>query len=207
MECPKCGHINPDTAMKCEKCWIHLEWAREHWEGERRRVELQKRRKPFTSLGLFVIFVVVGMVAGVIYLINVVTDTRSDLPLTLLLAICALSVGLYGLLWELRSPRSSQNVFRRSSTTTQVMILSRHTETHTWEPENGGTVTRTTYYAIFHFDAVRPGRAVEQVTLKAKVSKKLYDRLLTGTKLTVRYASEDPCVALFEGELGFTWFT
>ena len=41
--------------------------------------------------------------------------------------------------------------------------------------------------------------AVEQVTLEAE-GKALYDRLRPGTKVTVRYATENPRIAFLAGE-------
>jgi hypothetical protein len=110
---------------------------------------------------------------------------------------------LVSVLRALRSPRSSHNVFRRSSTTVRAKVLERKTETHTSWDEYTGTSTYRIYKVIVRFDAVRSGAAVEQVTLEARVSKRLYDRLSPGTEVTVRYATEDPCLAFLEGEAEF----
>jgi len=50
MQCPKCGHTNPDDATNCEKCGINLAWAREHLgeyviDEERQFLEQQKREE------------------------------------------------------------------------------------------------------------------------------------------------------------------
>jgi hypothetical protein len=61
----------------------------------------------------------------------------------------------------------------------------------------------TQHYVAVRFDAVRPGSPVAQVTLNAGVSEWLYYRLPQGTTVKVRYATEDPRIALLEGERGF----
>ena len=49
MQCPKCGHINPDDAVNCEKCRINLVWAREHLDEyvseEEKQLQEQQRRE------------------------------------------------------------------------------------------------------------------------------------------------------------------
>jgi len=49
MQCPKCGHINPDNATNCEKCRINLVWAREHLDEyvseEEKQLQEQQRRE------------------------------------------------------------------------------------------------------------------------------------------------------------------
>lgn len=50
MQCPKCGHINPDDAANCQECRINLAWAREHLEEfvseeEQQLLEQQEREE------------------------------------------------------------------------------------------------------------------------------------------------------------------
>ena len=61
------------------------------------------------------------------------------------------------------------------------------------------------YMVLVQFDAVRSGADLEQVTLVAQVSRELWKCLSRrGTEVTVRYATEDPSIALLEGEAGFS---
>ena len=55
--------------------------------------------------------------------------------------------------------------------------------------------TTYTYLVTFRFDS-----AEGPVTLRARVEKRRYDRLSKGDPVTVRYALEDPRLALFEWE-------
>jgi hypothetical protein len=50
MKCPKCGHVNPDDAVNCERCRVNLAWAREHLdeyvsEEEKQLLEQQRREE------------------------------------------------------------------------------------------------------------------------------------------------------------------
>jgi hypothetical protein len=44
MKCRKCGHINPESAVNCEKCRINLAWAEENLMSEE---EKQQERDEF----------------------------------------------------------------------------------------------------------------------------------------------------------------
>lgn len=204
MECPKCGHTNPDTAMNCEECRINLEGAREHLDKRRRieaKKEVQKRRKTFMA-GVHVFFVVVGIVSlmSVVSAISLfIRGKASILALFSPFSLFGIPLAIMAL-WALLSPGSAYNVFRRSSTTAPAKVLGRYTKKH----DEG-----TDYWVTVQFNAVRPGGAVEQVTLKAQVSKRFYDRLHPGTEVTVRYATEDPCITFLQGEevgLYSQWF-
>jgi hypothetical protein len=50
MECPKCGHINPDTAINCEECRINLDWAIQHL-GKGQRSDKHRRMEERRKLG------------------------------------------------------------------------------------------------------------------------------------------------------------
>ena len=50
------------------------------------------------------------------------------------------------------------------------------------------------------FNAARPDATVDEVSLRAFVSAKIFNRYLPGSAVEVKYLPEDPCIAILEGE-------
>jgi hypothetical protein len=171
---------------------------------------VQKRERPSTT-GATVCSVPIGTVSliSLVYFFFFTAAPRTDVVLVWaglsLFGILFLPLGL----WDLLSPGSAYNKFRRSSTTVQAKVVGYRREEREAalkvEPEDYMDGDYHTFYFVeVQFDAVRSGAAVEQVTLEADASEELWKRLRRpGTEVTVRYAREDPRVALLEGEKGF----
>jgi hypothetical protein len=91
--------------------------------------------------------------------------------------------------------RSALDTLRRSPMTSQATILDRQVKV---EKDRYGEREWRTYWVVFRFDA-----GEGQVTLRARVSKLLYDSAEPGTVVAVRYAAANPRIALIEGEEGY----
>jgi hypothetical protein len=46
----------------------------------------------------------------------------------------------------------------------------------------------------------KTGIGLSDLVLKAQVEKDIYNKIKAGSQIRVRYAKEDPCIALIEGE-------
>ena len=94
-------------------------------------------------------------------------------------------------LWEWLLALVHRRTWQGVQVTADGEILNRNVKEHT---DSYGKTTYT-YWLTFRFDT-----AEGPVTLKARVEKWRYDRLSNGDPIQVRYALEDPRLALFEWE-------
>jgi hypothetical protein len=151
----------------------------------------QRRRKPISHGRniLVVLGAAVGLVIGISWLHNAVeAKDNSFVPLALTVAaVYFLGKYLYELIWA----RSPSNIFRRACGTTVAEVISKRREEH---KDSYGKI----YYK--HFLTVEFDTESRHMGLEAEVSKRIYSRYATGSKLKVRYATADPAVALLEGE-------
>jgi hypothetical protein len=108
----------------------------------------------------------------------------------LALAIGAIAIGAAAMIYgALR--RNATQVFLKAATTTEATVLD--CDTQEYEDAYGGK--SHTYHVTVRFDANG-----KQMTLKAKVGGELYGRLEQGQTISMRYAKDDPRIALLEGE-------
>jgi hypothetical protein len=97
---------------------------------------------------------------------------------------------------------SPMNKFIKTSKITEARVTQRFKEEHS-EISAGeygnATVTRLSYWLAFQFDTED-----REVTLRAQVSKHLFDKKLKGSSLQIRYSPQDPDIVQIEGGF-FYW--
>jgi hypothetical protein len=129
------------------------------------------------------------LVAGLIFLF-----TRLNVCGVLILpGVALLGRGL----WVWKAPASRRNVYSRSMRETTGTIKGVWVDEH--EDRYGRVHFR--YYVTVWFDAGSEQDGVRRVALKAHLKERIWRAVAAADKeVAVRYAAEDPTIALIEGE-------
>jgi hypothetical protein len=151
-------------------------------------METNNRKTPLME-GTIFIYVLLGIAAIVFgYAIN------EDVVAILSVAI---GIGLIGwVLWNLLSPTSDRNVFLRSLESTSAEVVRKYSEE--WRDSYGGTYY--TYHMVLDFRAYKTGTDSINIRLDARVKKEIYNRYKSGASISIRYAKDNPRIALVGGE-------
>jgi hypothetical protein len=197
--CPVCGHAVEEAGWTCKHCGsVNLRGNIFCTRcGQHKFKSPQRIRQPYR--GLYLSLSLLALLLGVIFALGVKSfDPRWASYLLGGGSIPALLM----LIMHLRE-RGKWEVFQDSASTAQAKVLGRRKER---EISGSGTIVdlfllffpQYIYEVVIQFDAIRPSFTVEQVTLKARVSKGFFDRHPPGSTVEVRYAQEDPTVATLE---------
>jgi hypothetical protein len=117
---------------------------------------------------------------------------------TLGLALIVVGAGLLGLgLWMIVSPSSRRNIYRRSMRETTATSKGAFVDERT---DEYGRV-HFSYYVTLWFEAETDRGSVRYMALRPRVNKRIWSSMAGADRqVRVRYAAEDPTIALIEGE-------
>jgi hypothetical protein len=163
---------------------------------------IQKRIYPeFRRMDRGVVYQVIGILSFLIgfvvlawNVVLVVSGRDSDRLLYILIGLVIMVGGVWAFGVDLREWLGvllHRRAWRRLQVSAEAEILTRDTKKHT---DEYGQV-HYTYWVTFRFPS-----ADGPVTLKAQVYKPQYERLKEVETVPVRYALENPRIALLEGE-------
>ena len=156
-------------------------------------VRLQERKIGARIGGVVFVFIGLGVVAG-IGLPSLLDEPSFGPLMFVLVPLIFIYAGLYAAGLDLREwvlALINRRAWQRLQVTADGEILARTAKEH---EDSYGNVSYT-YWATFRFDT-----AEGPVTLRGLVDKGYYDRLRKGNSINVRYALENPRLALLEGE-------
>ena len=158
--------------------------------GTWKQAERRKRRKPISMA--WNLLAVIAAAGGLVYGIRFVPRVSEGASwwMSWLLAAAALFF-LFKYLYELIWPRSSSNLFRSSQETAVAEVVGRRVKVSRSQDD---TRSRSHFLTVQFTVEQRP------MVLEARVARKIYDGTGTGSRMSVRYATDDPQVALLEGE-------
>jgi hypothetical protein len=160
-------------------------WVDPNWRGQS-----QKRKKPTSPNRncLTILGASVGLIIGIIWMVNAGSGTDFWRPgLLILAALYFLGKHVYDYAWS----GSDSNLFLRSHETTVAKVVRKREEEYKDEYDQ----KKYRYYLSVQFDTDDG-----EVILEAPVSKRYFDQYAADSEMEVRYATENPLVALLEGE-------
>ena len=159
----------------------------------------QNRKKPKIRRN-FIMPILLG--AGLIligfwlgYIISPISLTWTSGSVCSLFQFFGIVVILYSLI-PLVDPMSARNQFLKSSEQAVAEVIRRDFV----EGPDSYMGRYRYYYLVLEFQVLKPDSEPIRMILKAKVNQNLYNKFQTGDRITVRYAKDDPCIALIEGE-------
>jgi hypothetical protein len=140
--------------------------------------------------------VLVIMVGGALILVAGIIFLFTRLNVCGLLSLAGVALLGWGA-WIWKWPASRRNVYLRSMKETTGTVKGAAIRQHT--DEYGNVYFR--YYVTVWFDAETGEDEVRRVAVRARLKERIWSSVaVTESEVTVRYASEDPTIALIEGE-------
>ena len=168
------------------------------------KLATEQKRRSVKSFGEFVFFFGLGALStGIgIFLSQILTSGGETGPsgLEISMTICTTGLFLAGglvvfalmLRWWL-----DRRKFMRSFLVATAHVTGRR---HERESDDEGPGYISSFYLTVGFSPSGLETSGQRVEIKAKVSEEIYRSFLTGSPITVKYAGEDPRIAILEGE-------
>ena len=203
--CPKCGKHNLEDAWHCSECGTVLSIdtltdedaaesaaaMREKQREKQRAIKARENRKePANSL--VIIFVIAF---GIVWVGISAASGAPKVPwlfgLIALPGAAALAIGL----WSWLAASSARNVFLRSMKEAVGTVEDLDKKEH-----RGEYGKEYKYFVTVLFEADDANMGTRVIALKAQVAHSSWKGMKRGDTVGIRYATEDPRIALIEGE-------
>lgn len=172
---------------------------------------IKTRRKPVGQ-----VHSIIWAIAGIVFLLISITCIVVSIPsfienasnlkeiglgkyvrdLALFTGFCALfGFSGYGLIRGGIKTSNEKNAFEKGNTITDAKVLKRYKRLHKSENPYLDTGDQVHLYIVVQFETESGS-----LSLKAEVSKKLYDQISLHEIISVKYTNSNPRIALLEGE-------